>query len=73
MKGIIWDPDDPLAEIEISGCGTRIIHRGDLIKGCKVIPRDEAADVQGGKKILDIQKDMIILQEGTRKTPIKLK
>ena len=66
LKGIIWDPEEPLAEIEISGCGTRLIHIGDLIKGCKVIPKDEAGDAQGGKKVLEIQKEMIILQEGTR-------
>jgi hypothetical protein len=74
LKGVLWDPEDPLAEIEISGVGTRIIHIGDLIKGGKIIPKDETGGVQGGIKVLDIQKDRIILQDaGGRKTEIKLK
>jgi hypothetical protein len=74
LTGILWDPEDPLAEIEISGMGgKRIVHKGDLIKEGKVIPKSRASGVKGGTKILDIKKDKIILQEeGGKKTPVML-
>ena len=73
LRGIISDPEDPLAESEISGHGTRIIHKGDLIKGGRIILKEKAGEEQGGIKVIDIQGDMIILQEGTRKITIKMK
>jgi S1-C subfamily serine protease len=70
--GIIWDSEDPIAEIEIKGSRVKkIIHKGDIIKDEEIIRGVER--VRGGEKIIEIHKDRIITLKDGQEITLYLK